>query len=65
MEGVNQFFTWLNGYLWGPPLLTLLFGTHLYMTIKTGIIQKKIGLAIRLSVRKDKGGAGDVSRSER
>jgi len=62
MEGLNHFFTWLNGYLWGPPLLVLLFGTHLYMTIRTGIIQKKIGLAIRLSVKKDKAGAGDVSQ---
>ncbi|HWQ77229.1 MAG TPA: amino acid carrier protein, partial [Anaerovoracaceae bacterium] len=62
MEGVNHFFTWLNSYLWGPPLLILLFGTHLYMTIRTGLIQKKVGLAIRLSVTKDKAGAGDVSQ---
>jgi AGCS family alanine or glycine:cation symporter len=62
MEGINHFFTWLNGYLWGPPLLVLLFGTHLFMTVRTGLIQKKIGLAIRLSVKRDKGGAGDVSQ---
>lgn len=62
MEGVNHFFTWLNSYLWGPPLLILLFGTHLYMTVRTGLIQKKIGLAIRLSVKRDREGAGDVSQ---
>ncbi|HML38638.1 MAG TPA: amino acid carrier protein [Bacillota bacterium] len=62
MEGINQFFTWLNGYLWGPPLLILLFGTHLFMTVRTGFIQKKLGLAIRLSFAKDKGGVGDVSQ---
>lgn len=62
MEGINQFFTWLNGYLWGPPLLILLFGTHLFMTVRTGCIQKKLGLAIRLSFTKDKEGAGDVSQ---
>ena len=54
MEAVNHFFTWLNGYLWGPPLLLLLFGTHLFMTARTGFIQRKIGLAIKLSVTKDK-----------
>ncbi|MBR0597470.1 alanine/glycine:cation symporter family protein [Sinanaerobacter chloroacetimidivorans] len=62
METLNNFFTWLNGYLWGPPLLILLFGTHLFMTVRTGFIQKKIGLAIRLSITKDADGKGDVSQ---
>ncbi len=62
MESVNLFFTWLNGYLWGPPLLILLFGTHIFMTIRTGVIQKRIGIAIKLSVTKDTTGAGDVSQ---
>lgn len=62
MEAINDFFTWLNGYLWGPPFLILLFGTHLFMTVRTGFIQKKIGLGIRLSVTRDKDGVGDVSQ---
>jgi len=62
MEAVNNFFTWLNGYLWGPVFLILLFGTHLFMTYKTGFIQRKIGLGIKLSVKKDKDGVGDVSQ---
>lgn len=62
MDTINNFFMWLNGYLWGPPFLILLFGTHLYMTFKTGFIQKKIGLGIKLSVTKDKDGVGDVSQ---
>lgn len=62
METINNFFTWLNGYLWGPVFLALLFGTHLYMTYKTGFIQRKVGLGIKLSVKKDKDGVGDVSQ---
>lgn len=62
MEALNNFFTWLNGYLWGPVFLILLFGTHLFMTFRTGFIQRKLGLAIRLSVTKDKDGVGDVSQ---
>lgn len=62
MGAINCFFTWLNGYLWGPPLLILLFGTHLFMTARTGIIQKKIGLGIKLSVYRDKDGVGDISQ---
>lgn len=62
MNAINNFFTWLNGYLWGPPLLILLFGTHLFMTVRTGFIQKKIGLGIKLSVAKDEDGVGDISQ---
>ena len=62
MGAINCFFTRLNGYLWGPPLLILLFGTHLFMTVRTGVIQRKIGLGIRLSVYRDKDGSGDISQ---
>lgn len=62
MEVVNNFFTWLNGYLWGPVFLILLFGTHIFMTFRTGFIQRKIGLGIKLSVTKDVDGTGDVSQ---
>lgn len=62
MGAINCFFAWINGYLWGPPMLVLLFGTHLFMTVRTGIIQRKIGLGIRLSVCRDKDGAGDISQ---
>jgi AGCS family alanine or glycine:cation symporter len=39
-----------------------LFGTHLFLTFRTGFIQRKIGLGIRLSVKKDPDGEGDVSQ---
>lgn len=56
VEDLNDYF------LWGPPMLILLFGTHLYMTVRTGFIQKKIGLGIRLSLTKDTTGEGDISQ---
>ena len=43
----------LDSFLWGWPLIILLFGTHIFMTIRTGFIQKDIFKAIRLSVTKD------------
>jgi AGCS family alanine or glycine:cation symporter len=49
------------GLVWGWPLLILLFGTHIYLTIHLGFIQRFIGRMIRLSVAPDKGGQGDVS----
>ena len=34
-------------------MLLLLFGTHLFLTWKTGLIQRKLPLAIRLSLTPD------------
>jgi AGCS family alanine or glycine:cation symporter len=61
MESLNGFFTFLNGYLWGPPMLILLFGTHLFLTFRLRFIQKHIGLAIKLSVTREDESKGDVS----
>ena len=52
----------IDSFLWGWPLIILLFGTHLFMTVKTGLIQKEIFKAIRLSVTKDPDVEGDVSQ---
>jgi AGCS family alanine or glycine:cation symporter len=50
------------GWVWGWPLIILLFGTHLFLTVRTGFIQKHLGLAFRLTFSKgDKGHEGDVS----
>jgi len=52
----------IDGLLWGWPLIILLFGTHIFMTLRTGFIQKDIFKAIRLSVTKDPDAEGDVSQ---
>ena len=43
-------------------MVVVLFGTHIFMTIRTGFIQKKIFKGIKLSVTHDKGTDGDVSQ---
>ena len=48
-------------FVWGPWLVALLFGTHLYLTYRTGWIQKHLFHAIRLSITKEPGAPGDVS----
>ncbi|MDR0410094.1 MAG: sodium:alanine symporter family protein [Spirochaetaceae bacterium] len=62
MESFVKLVSTVNSWVWGPWLLILLFGTHLYLTFRTGFIQKKLGLGIKLSVTKDTGGEGDVSQ---
>ena len=51
---------WLSGLVWGPPMLLLLVGTHVFLTIRLRFIQRYLGTALRLSVARD-GGAGEVS----
>ena len=40
MQGFHDMINGLNSYLWGPPMLVLLFGTHLYLTFRLKFIQK-------------------------
>lgn len=51
----------INDFLWGPPILILLCGTHLFLTIRLGVIQRHLLTGIRLSLTKSKEGKGDVS----
>ena len=62
MEAFNQFITWLDDYIWGIPMIVLLLGTHLFMTVRTGFIQRKTFTGIRLSVTRDPEAPGDVSQ---
>jgi len=59
---MNDILVLINSYLWGWPMIILLVGTHLYLTIRLRFPQRHIGKAIRLSVQKDKGSDGDVSQ---
>ena len=61
MEAFNNFVTTINGFVWGPVMLCLLVGTHVFLTLRTGIIQRKTFTGIKLSVTPDSEAAGDVS----
>ncbi|MGM9613725.1 MAG: alanine/glycine:cation symporter family protein [Butyricicoccus sp.] len=62
MEAFTNFVNWLDGAIWGIPMIVLLFGTHLFMTVRTGFIQRKILTGIKLSVTKDPDSPGEVSQ---
>lgn len=53
----------INGFVWGPPLLVLLVGTGIFMTLRLGLIQiLRLPLAFRLIFSTGKNeDAGDVS----
>ena len=62
MEWLNDFLTELSGFLWGWPMIILLLGTHLFLTIRLRFPQRHIFKAIRLSVKRDPDATGDVSQ---
>ena len=62
MDTISTFFSTVSGFLWGWPMIIMLLGTHLFLTIRLRFPQRKIFTAIKLSVKKDKGADGDVSQ---
>lgn len=63
MEKFSQLVTWVDGKVWGWGMILLLLGTHLFMTVRTGFIQRKtITKGIKLSVSKESDADGEVSQ---
>ena len=60
METLLHYVNVINGFIWGPPMIILIFGLGIYFTFKLGFIQKYTFKAISLSLSKGEG-AGTVS----
>ena len=61
MEFINNFISWMDTVIWAPFMVILLLGTHIFLTLRTGFIQRKVFTGIKLSVTKDPSKDGDVS----
>ena len=59
---IQQAIDTLGTFLWGWPMIILLLGTHLYLTLRLRFPQRHIFKAIRLSIQKDDDSPGDVSQ---
>lgn len=62
MEQLLQITEDISGFMWGWPMIILLLGTHLFLTVRLKFPQRKIWTAIKLSVQKDGNAKGDVSQ---
>ena len=62
MEQLETLLQDLSDIVWGPPMLILLIGTHIFLTFRLKFIQRFIGKAIKLSFQRSNEGAGDVSQ---
>jgi len=62
MQFFDEILKSINSFLWGWPMIILLLGTHIYLTIVLKFPQRKIFKAIKLSFTRDKESSGDVSQ---
>lgn len=62
LDTISKVIETCSNFLWGWPMIIMLLGTHLFLTIRLKFPQRKIFTAIRLSVTPDKGASGDVSQ---
>ncbi len=61
MQALETLLSDLGNIVWGPPLLVLLVGTHLFLTFRLKVIQRFIPQAIRLSFSRRRDGDGEIS----
>ncbi len=62
MEAIVDFINAVDAAVWGVPMLVLLLGAHIFLTFRTGFIQRKLPTAIKLSITKDPDAPGDISQ---
>ena len=47
--------------VWGPAMICFLLGTHIFLTFRTGFIQRKLGKAIKMSLAREVDAEGDIT----
>ncbi len=52
----------VDSWVWGPLTIVILLGSHIFLTIRTRFIQRKLPQAIKLSVTPDPDAEGDISQ---
>ena len=62
MEALNSVLTEIDDILWGVPLIVLLLGTGIYLTLRLNLLQVfRLPLALKLIFKAKNNGEGDVS----
>ena len=62
MESFIPVLNAIDSFMWGPPLITLLVGTGIYLTVRLHLLQVfRLPLALRLIFNAQNKGEGDVS----
>ena len=62
MEVITSILNKIDSFLWGAPLIILLIGTGIFLTVKLGFLQvSRLPLALKLIFKAENQGKGDVS----
>lgn len=62
MEDLIPLLNAIDDFIWGPPLIVLLFGSGIFLTVRLGLIQVfRLPLALKLIFSAKSNGEGDVS----
>lgn len=62
MESFTLFLEKVDGIVWGVPLIILIMGTGIYLTIRLGVLQfRKLGKALKYMVHNESDGIGEVT----
>lgn len=59
---INYILKNINDFIWGLPLIIILFGTHMFLTWKLKFIQKYVFKGIQLSLKADENQDGEISQ---
>lgn len=62
LQTIDNILAAISSFLWGWPMILLLLGTHLFLTVRLHFPQRKIFTAIKLSIKPDRDAKGDVSQ---
>lgn len=62
MQSLTTLVSACSNFIWGVPMLVMLFGTHLFLTVRLRLVQRHIPKAIRLSLSPDEGSQGEISQ---
>jgi AGCS family alanine or glycine:cation symporter len=62
MQGIEAVLNKVSDLVWSWPLIVLLFGTHIYLTIRLKFIQRYIVRAIKISFSMKREGQEDISQ---
>ena len=62
MEALTKILEAIDGVVWGVPLIVLIMGTGIYLTIRLGLLQfRKLGKALKYMVKNEEGAKGEVT----
>lgn len=62
MESFTKVLEAIDGVVWGVPLIVLIMGTGIFLTIRLGVLQfRKLGKAFKYMVKNEEDGIGEVT----